>query len=88
MMTYDEIEIGKLLKLEKTHKYEPGYIVQVIGKSVENINGFEAQFIVIEDPERPNRLIRKSPCLFYPYFEHTDATSQLKEFDPHTKMTY
>jgi len=75
MMMYDEIEIGMLLRLEKTHKYEPSYIVQVIGKSVEHINGFEAKFIVIEDPERPNRLIRKSPCLFYPYFEHTDTVS-------------
>lgn len=87
MMTYEEIEIGMLLRIEKTHKYEPSYIVQVIGKSLENINGFEAQFIVIEDPEHPNRLIRKSPCLFYPFFEHTDPFSELKEFEHHTKMT-
>lgn len=64
-----------LLRIEKTHKYEPSYIVQVMGKTGENINGFEAHFIVIEDPDHPNRLIRKSPCLFYPYFEHTDIVS-------------
>lgn len=75
MMTYDEIEIGMLLRIEKTHKYEPSYIVQVVGKSVENINGYEAHFIVIEDPEHPNKLIRKSPGLFYPYFEQSDRVT-------------
>lgn len=72
MMTYDEIEKGMLLRLEKMHKYEPSYIVRVVDKSVQNINGVEAHFIVIEDPEHPNKLISKSPSLFKPYFEETD----------------
>lgn len=68
-MTYDEIEIGMLLRTEKTHKYEPSYIVRVMGKTVKNISGIEAHFIVIEDPEHPHELISKSPSLFRPYFE-------------------
>lgn len=69
MLTYDEIKIGMLLKLEKTHKYEPSYIVKVLGKSEKIINGIEAHFIVIEDPEHPKQLVSKPPCLFKPYFE-------------------
>jgi hypothetical protein len=74
MMTFKEIEEGMLLRLEKTHKYEPSYVVKVVGKDTRVINGVEAQFIVIEDPEHPNRLIRKPPCLFQPYFDQKEKT--------------
>jgi hypothetical protein len=83
MMTYDEIEAGMLLRLEKTHKYEPSYIVKVVGKTTKNINGFEAPFIVIEDPEHPNKLISKSPSLFRPYFEESERVFTEEEFDAH-----
>jgi hypothetical protein len=77
MMTYNEIEIGMLLRLEKTHKYEPSYIVRVLGKSLKNINGQEVPLIVIEDPEHPHELISKSPSLFQPFFENTSCKSNL-----------
>jgi hypothetical protein len=72
MMTFDEIEKGMLLRLEKTHKYEPDYIVEVVDKDIRMINGVEAYFIVIEDPEHPNHYISKPPCLFQPYFEEEE----------------
>lgn len=74
MMTFKEIEEGMLLRLEKTHKYEPSYVVKVVGKDTRVINGVEAQFIVIEDPEHPNCLISKPPCLFQPYFDEIEKT--------------
>lgn len=74
MMTFNEIEKGMLLRLEKTHKYEPSYVVKVVDKSVRIINGIEAQFIVIEDPENPNHFISKPPGLFQPYFEEIERT--------------
>lgn len=80
-MTYDEIEVGMLLRLEKTHKFEPSYIVKVVGKSIKNINGFEAHFIVIEDPEHPKKLISKSACHFRPYFEKSERILTEKEFE-------
>lgn len=72
MLTYDEIEIGMLLELEKTHKYEPSYIVKVIDKSEKIINGVTVHLIVIEDPEHPHQLISKPPCLFKPHFEENE----------------
>lgn len=72
MMTFKEIEKGMLLKLEKTHKYEPCYVVKVVDKDVQVINGVEAQFIVIEDPLNPHHFLRKPPCLFQPYFDEEE----------------
>jgi hypothetical protein len=72
MMTFKEIEKGMLLRLEKTHKYEPSYVVKVVDKDIRIINGVEAQFIVIEDPEHPNHFISKPPCLFQPYFDEDE----------------
>jgi hypothetical protein len=72
MMTFKEIEKGMLLRLEKSHKYEPSYIVEVVDKNIRMINGVEAKFIVIEDPEHPHHLISKPPCLFSPYFEEEE----------------
>ena len=73
MMTYEEIQVGMLLRLEKTHKYEPSYIVKVVDKFAKIINGYEAHFIVIEDPEHPNQFINMPPYLFHPYYGHTEA---------------
>jgi hypothetical protein len=72
MMTYEEIQVGMLLRLEKTHKYEPSYVVRVVDKFAKIINGCEAHFIVIEDPEHPNQLINKPPYLFQPYFGNSE----------------